>query len=478
MQNRALFLFLSASTLIFFACAQQSPNNGAPVSGPNQAANAGQRSSQNQGQGVRRSNTIIVQAMTAHVEALSAERVTSGVVTPITQSQVAAQGSGIVLKVLKQSGTWVSTGDVIIQLDDAQQRLTLATARANYENAKINLSIGQDTSSQANPKLDLQVQSAQSALDSAQKNYETQKALLAVGGTSASAVDTSLSALKQAQANLAAATTALDQNRNAGTQSLAQLKLTVDQALNQVTQAQLNLQNMSVRAPFSGQISAILVSPGMFVGANSAAFTLVSNEKQISFNIAPSEGPAIISASNLIFVYNGKNYPIRLGVLPSSPINGMIPLTGTLPNGAKLPYGGIGTISYQVKLATGVVVPIGALESLENQIFVFTIVDGKVINRFVNVIAETGDQAAVSGIEGGTIVIVNAPPGLIENSAVQAQMLDQLGVTKPNDQAKQITGQNRRSADQSANSAQASNLPGKKTWQRKTNTESAQTENK
>ena len=487
---RSLLLIVSffLTPLFFIACTQQAlPVGGAGTPAPGsyqgQGNGQGQRNGQSGGQGnFRRATTIAVQALTARVENLSADRVTSGVVIPVTQSQVAAQGSGVVLRVLKQAGSWVNREEVVIQLDDAQQKLSLATAQANYENAKINLAIGMDASTQANPKLDLQVQSAQSALDSAQKNYESQKALFELGGASAASVDTSLSGFKQAQANLAAANTALDQNRHAGTQTLAQLKLSVDQALNQLNQAQLNLRNMMVRAPFSGQISVITANPGMYVGTNTTAFTLVSAEKQISFNVAPSEGPAVLTAKDLQFSYKGKNFPLHLGVLPSSPVNGMIPLTGSINDSAQLPFGAIGTISYSVQLATGVVVPIAALESLENRIFVFTIVDGKVVSRFVTVVAETGNRAALNGIEGGTVVIVNAPPGLIEKASVQALLIDQLPAINQNTtenvpNRRQGSSQRSNSQDQGGGKTASTATPGKRSWPKKPTDASPQTEN-
>ena len=70
----------------------------------------------------------------------------------------------------------------VIQLDDSQLQLSVKMARSALDNAKITLSTTEDTTNQANPKLALQVRSAEAALAAAQKNYDSAKALLKVGG--------------------------------------------------------------------------------------------------------------------------------------------------------------------------------------------------------------------------------------------------------------------------------------------------------
>lgn len=369
--------------------------------------------------GGRRAAVVPVQAAAVHLGLLSADRDTAGVVTPTISSQVAAQVAGVVLRLARLPGDWVKTGEVVIQLDDSQLKLSLANAQAALENAKINLAIGQDNVDTANPKLAFQVQSAQSALSSAQKTYDSQKALYALGGISASQLDSASSNLSQAQANLEAAKSALTQNQKSGDQTIAQLRLQVTQATNQLQQAQLSLQYASIRAPFGGQISAINVQPGMYVSLNTPAFTLVSEAKQVSFSVSPSDAPAMPLGSVLSYEFGGKSYPVKVSQSPSAPINGVVPMVAVPTASFPLPFGTVGNVSYLVGLARGALVPIASLDSLENQNFVYTIVNNRAQPRNVTIINESGITAAVSGLEEGAVVVISPPPGLLPGSQVQ-----------------------------------------------------------
>ena len=59
---------------------------------------------------------------------------------------------------------------IVVQLDDAQLKLSLANSQARpWTTPRSTWQIGEDNANQDNPKLVLQVKSAQSALDSAQE---------------------------------------------------------------------------------------------------------------------------------------------------------------------------------------------------------------------------------------------------------------------------------------------------------------------
>jgi multidrug efflux pump subunit AcrA (membrane-fusion protein) len=373
---------------------------------------------------------------------LSAQREASGVVAPVTQSQVAAQVAGVVKSVPHNSGDWVKEGAIVVQLDDAQLKLALANAQAALDNAKINLQIGEDNANQDNPKLALQVQSAKSALDSAQKFYDAQKALYDLGGLSASALDTAASQLSAAQANLEGAQAALDQNNKSGDQTIAQLKLAVTQAQNQLTQAQLNLQYASIRAPFSGQIASINMQVGMYVGLNTPVFTLVSADREISFSIPPSDASTLALGSKIAFSYSGISFPVKVSQAPSAPINGVVPLTAAVPANFKLAYGAVGSVSYSISVASGILVPLAAMATLEGKNYVFTIVDQKATRKDVNIIGEAGITAVVEGLNAGDVVIISPPPGLIEGTQVQVVVQGQpaSGAGAPSSTPKQGPG--------------------------------------
>ncbi len=199
--------------------------------------------------GGRRFAAVPVQAVTVLAAPLVTDNDTAGTVTAVTQSQVAAQVAGVVAKVFLKQGDRVTEGTPVVQIDDSTLRLAVRNAQSALDNAKINLATGQQTTTESGPKLTSQLESAQNALTSAQKTYDSQKAQYDLGGISSSTLDNAKSQLEQAQANVSAAQLALDQNAQAETQAIAQLKLSVDQATNALELAQLNLRTRPSAPP-------------------------------------------------------------------------------------------------------------------------------------------------------------------------------------------------------------------------------------
>ena len=363
---------------------------------------------------------IAVQVVPVVIDALIVEHQTSGTVNPVMQSQVAGQVGGIVARVLRRAGDRVEKGDAIVQLDDSQLRLSLRTAQASLEAARINLSTTQDTTAQANPKLDLQVNSAESALSVAQRNYDSKKALFDLGGATGAEMDKAKSDLAMAQANLEAARTALDQNKKADLQNIAQLKLAVDQAGFAVQQAQLNLEHASIKAPFAGLLVAVGVEQGEFVSQNAPAFIIASHEREVDFSVPPSDAPSLRVGAPVTFILGGKSYPLRISQTADVPLNGVVAVTAAVSARMALTYGAVGTVSYSLTLARGALVPTGSLQTSEDRNFVYVVRAGKAEMRAITILAESGSTGVVTGVTAGDMVILNPPPGLLDGSTVKA----------------------------------------------------------
>jgi multidrug efflux pump subunit AcrA (membrane-fusion protein) len=408
---------LAALALSLSACGSGSASSQAGGQGK-QGAQAAQAQRGGGGQGGS-GGAIPVMAVEVSEGPLTVRSDTSGTVNPVTQSNVVAQIAGTVAKVNHRAGDWVKAGEVVVQLDDTQLALSVKTARSNLENARINLATNEDTTAQAHPKLQLDVQAAQASLAAAQKNYDSAQALLKVGGATSSQVDSAQSQLQIAQSNLEAAKTSLDLNNKADTQSLAQLRIAVEQAQNQLDQAQLNLKYASVAAPFAGQLAVVNLLPGEYVGTNTTVFVLVSSAKEIDFNVPPSDAPHLTVGSKLSFTINGSSFPVTVRQLPSAPVNGLVPMVASPPASFPVSYGTVGTVSYSLTLARGILIPIASLQTMEDRNFVFAIANGKTTMQTVIIVAESGVFAAVSGIAPGAQVIVNPPPGLLNGSQVQ-----------------------------------------------------------
>ena len=162
---------------------------------------------------------------------------------------------------------------------------------------------------------------------------------------------------------------------------------------------------------------------GMFVGQNAPVFLLVSAEREVSFNIPPAETASFYIGKPLTFIYGGEKYPIVVKQTPSAPINGVVPLSASLPRTFTPPFGIVGSVTCPITLARGAIIPFAALQSIEDRNYVFTVSGNKTLIREIVILGETGISAAVSGIEDNTVVIVNPPPGLIDGSPVQPIMI-------------------------------------------------------
>lgn len=379
-----------------------------------------------QGQGGRRAPAVSVQAYAVKAGLLYADRDTAGVVAPSVTSQVASQVSGYVAAVLKQPGDWVGAGEVVVRLDESNLKIALANAKASLDSAKVNLAAVQDATAQATTRLELQVASAQATLNSAQRGYDSQKALFALGGATAAAVDNAGSQLAKAQADLESARVALDQNKRgfatAANQNVDALKITVTTASNNLQQAELNLANASIKAPFAGQISAINVAPGMYVGQSTSVFALVSAERQVNFGVAPADASALVQGAALEFSGGGSSHRMRVRYAPSAPVNGLVPMAALPAGRFDLPFGTVGSLRYRIPLGRGAIAPIAALETIEDRNYVFAIEEGKAAVRYVTIVAESGAEVALEGIGDGAVVVLNAPPGLLAGTSVQAVM--------------------------------------------------------
>jgi len=373
-----------------------------------------------------RSVTVTVQAVKVANGKLIAQRTTTGTVVPVMQSNVAAQASGTVTSLLVAVGDDVKTGQPIVQLTTDALDLAVANAKTQLSTAQINLQTQQTNTQQAATQLKSQLDSAQAALSAAQANYESAQKVYALGGTSKASVDSARSQLAQAQANVTSAQNALSQNQRAEGESLQQLKLAVAQAQNGVKQAELNLSNATIRAPFAGQVASFSVAPGEYVGPSTSVATLVSAQRQVQLNVPPSDVSAFGAGTKLTFSTGVTQYPITVNQRPGAPVNQGVTVTASFDKASAAAsdppaVGVVGTVDYKVTLATATLVPISAIQNDGTNTFVYVIQAGKAVQTDLTILAQAGNEAAVSGVPTDVTIVDQPPPGLLNGAPVQVQ---------------------------------------------------------
>ena len=140
------------------------------------------------------------------------------------------------------------------------------------------------------------------------------------------------------------------------------------------------------------------VMPGELVSQNAAAFILASREREVDFAVPPADAAALPLGAPVDFALNGTSYSLKVSQSSEVPIPGVVPLVAAVPAGLPLPFGSIGTVSYSLSLARGSLIPTGALQTNEDKNFVFVVEGGKALVRQITILAESGNSAAVSGV--------------------------------------------------------------------------------
>ncbi|AZI41353.1 HlyD family efflux transporter periplasmic adaptor subunit [Deinococcus psychrotolerans] len=370
-----------------------------------------------------KTSALKVSAITPKQGKLNVSRTSSATITAAQDSQVAALTGGAVTQVLAVAGQSVKAGDVVVQLDTSALRQTLESAQLQLQSAQINLAQTQRNTNQGDPQLQSALAAAQANFDKAQQDVTANRNLLSLGGISAADLKASEAALAQTQSALSLAKNNLTQNGQSGSGSLALLQNQVKSAQVSVGQAQENLTKASVRAPFSGTVASVSAKLGEYVNTGTAVFRLVDGSSLTAdFNVSPSDAAALVAGSKLNFDYGGKTY---LAVIKEGDrVTGsdrLVPLTTRLfgASASNLPVGGVGQMRYRVSLASGALLPSGAIQNDSGDNAVYLVGGDAAQRQTVKILAESQGQVAVSGVPSGAQVIYPVPPSLQDGASIK-----------------------------------------------------------
>ncbi len=177
---------------------------------------------------------------------------------------------GQITKILIRSGTKVSSGAAIIQIDPREQQAELSSAKA---------AIGVAQSNQENAQATLKSLSANRLSNIAdvrlsQQEYKRDSLLLKEGAISRRELDRSRNRLDSAQASL----NNIDAQIQAQRAAISQAKRTLQQRKADAKQQQVQLQYYRINAPFTGTVGDIPVKVGDFVNTSTELATITQNQ--------------------------------------------------------------------------------------------------------------------------------------------------------------------------------------------------------
>ena len=191
-----------------------------------------------------------------------------------TTVNVSPKISGQIEEVYVKDNQFVNEGDLVAVIDDADYKVKLEQADANYERLKFD---------QSNAKANLTA--SESNIEIARKDLERYTILYEQGAVSKQTLDSAQVKYDNAKAGLTQAQQALFSENNGTTVADANLRT----AKAAKDKAALDLSYTKVYAPQSGTVSSRRVEKGMYVTAGSPLFTLVPEEVWVVANFKENQ---------------------------------------------------------------------------------------------------------------------------------------------------------------------------------------------
>jgi HlyD family secretion protein len=187
--------------------------------------------------------------------------VASGRIMTPQRALVGAVITGRVVRIPVQEGQSVKRGDVLIELDDEDERASVAQARGAVAQAEARVRQLREVGLPAAEQALIQ---AQANLTQARRQHERAKELKAKGFVSQAALDDAQRNLDVAESQLSAAKLQVATNRPAGS-DFAVAQTALAQARANLGVAQAKLDQTVIRAPVDGTLIARNVEPGNVV---------------------------------------------------------------------------------------------------------------------------------------------------------------------------------------------------------------------
>jgi HlyD family secretion protein len=253
----------------------------------------------------------------------------SGTLNAVTTLDVKPKIAGTITQ-LPSEGQRVSKGELIARLDDSSfvrsvenAQLALSKAKAQLESTRAGQVSNRANQDQAISSAKTQVNNAQLEVESAKTNLENARNLFNVGGGSSQSITEAERALSKANANLESARVAYSTAQNAigfkansDGQDLRNLHLAVEQSSIGLKNAQVDLGNTKIFAPFAGIVSSVTGQVGAPASNVASVFTLI-NDARVEF-------PVQVDESEISRVKIGQKAEVKLDALRGKMFSGKV----------------------------------------------------------------------------------------------------------------------------------------------------------
>ncbi len=347
------------------------------------------------------------------------------------QATIRAQTGGIVKQMLVQAGDKVRRGTTIAVLDDADQKLTLSQAQAQLAQQRSELArLEVGTRPEIIAQREAAVKAARARETEAVDNLKRRTGLVREGAIAQrllvearAAVDNARGERLEAQAELAEAKAGFTR------EVIAAQQANVAAAISVVNQAKLQIERTRIKANSDGVVLQRQVSPGDYLQNGGEIITLVAGDKLDIFLELPEQLSSQVAAGTRVELTaralpQWKGNATIAGVVPTAEAASRRqrvrvrldnPPPGLLPGMA---------ISGNLQLAgntEGFVVSRDALTRKQDKWLVFAVDNGNAKQMEVEMVADMGQQVAISGnnLQAGQKIVLRGGDGLKDKAKVK-----------------------------------------------------------
>ncbi len=343
----------------------------------------------------------------------------TGLVEPKETVKVTAKIMGQVKEVLVTEGHKVKAGDILIRLDAEPIQLQVAQAQAAYEAALASLEkVKAGPRPEQIKQAEAVMQQAKINRDNAEQNYQRMEKLFSEGAISAQQHDQAKWQYETAEAQYQSAKASYELvKKGASPEDIKVVEAQVRQAQAALKIAETQLDNTIIRAPISGKVTSISVSPGEMV---SAAIPLL-----VILDTSELYVRAGIAESDIASVQIGQQAEILIDAFPQKKFKGEIVTKGAaidpttksveikikiIEPEVEVPPGVFARVNILVKNnPEALIIPVTALTRKGDQLYVFVFNQGKgvVEKRAVVTGVTEGDRAEIlEGVQEGEEIVV------------------------------------------------------------------------
>jgi RND family efflux transporter MFP subunit len=398
--------------------------------------------------------TLQVTSATAKIVEIPSYFEATGTLAGDAVSDVAPVVAGRVAKVNFDVGSYVTKGDVLVQLDDRDARIRLDQAQAQLDQQKKNVTTAEANVDQAIANLRQaqirlgvrdgetfeikdfsQVISVTAQLDLAEKELARAERLFATGDISRSVYDQRKSArdalvgqLSEARSNAAVAIRAINSAEasvNTAQTNVRNANAAVVTAETLVEQARKNLSDTSILAPFSGYVSEKTADVGEYLSPQAPNTKICSIVRTAVLRLridVPEQSIAKVSVgqgvSAQVSAYPDRKFAGSVArILPSlNAQSRTLTVEAEIENiGGLLKPGQFATVRItQSKPEPAVMVPASAIRTDGDVTKIFIVKDGVAIERIVKTGLLEND-------------LIEIKQGVSENETVATSNVDKLG---------------------------------------------------